>query len=293
MNTRLGEYTRCSRILSAFPDCPDPSAAYHSERAFGHFGEALKWRPRNVYILLLCGRLPDVMNTGSDTAKRAAAFLMGISPIPPDRCPDYPIPASRFHLYRRRADEAKRVALRDIEHSLYTDDIVRNQFALAEAELLLSNVTRAKALFDEAALWTMSSGSHEHLLWMHLLRAKLVSATNPQGALSALAEAMQLAQDSHFDLAVIDVANEQARIHARQNDWEQAIQQARLALALSESANTKYAWGRESALRLLMSQPEARQGPSATQHLKTLRELQASLDHPDLSQTERWLANLA
>lgn len=235
LNTNLGEYTRTFRILSAFPESPDPTAMYHCLRAFGRFDEALRWRPNNRYILLLCGRLKELSTDKSEATSSAAKFLRGDDVRVPDRMPDSPVPAAFLRLYDDKELEAERIALIEIEKTTYMDDLVRNELVLVEIERRRGALKQASVRLERASQWVLNSGSQEHLCLLHMMRSRLASSEgSPEAGLSAVEEGVLTARECGFDLWLVDLLLDRSRLQVRLGRQEEAVADANEALAIAE-----------------------------------------------------------
>ncbi len=252
LNAHLGEYVRTHRILRAFRECPDPSAMYHCLRAFGRFAEALQWRPRNSYIRLLSGELAPLREDRADATRRFAQFLQGEPVEIPDRSPDMPITAASLHLLKGAVDEARRVAATEKEVSLYQDDRVRNDMALAEAARREGRLDQCRELLTAASSWVLNSGSQEHLACLHLARARLaIDEGSVRAARAALDEGLHTSEECGFGLLTVDLLCEKARLAMQCAEWVSAEEAARRSIGIAAEAVCRYAWGEAQARHLL------------------------------------------
>jgi hypothetical protein len=241
LNGTLGEYARTYRILSTFPECPDPSAMYHSERAFGNLEQALHWRPKNHYILLLAGKLKELSTDGSDATRAMALSLMGKDAAIPERSPDFPVCSAMAYLFKGEIDTARRLAENEIAISGYEDDRVRNQLALAECYRLNGRISEAKALVDRASEWILQSASQEHLSSLQLGRANIaLEEANYDSARFAMAEGLQVAQEAGFRLHECLFRLAEARMAELMEDYPAIMEAAGKALEIAQSCSFEY-----------------------------------------------------
>lgn len=252
LNTRLGEYTRTYRILSAFEQCPDKSGMYHCLRAFGRFEEALRWRPNNRYILLLNGNLSLLAHDPSEITRNIARSLRGEEVRIPDRLPDSPFPASTLHLYRGDLVEADRALATEGTKSIYEDDRIRTEFAQAEMYRLRGALDLARESLNKASQWALNSASQEHLCLMHLMRAKVALEDEAlETAAGAIDEGLQIARESGFTIWLIELLNERALLLLKRKDYTQAEVIAREAYDLANTPECRFAYGESRAKPLL------------------------------------------
>lgn len=244
LNTRLGEYARSHRMLTAFKECPDPSAMYHSLRAFGRYEESLKWRPQNRYIQILQGRLASLANDPSDSTRRVARYLMGEPISLPERFPDLPLPLAWLMLLRGRIDEAMSNISSELSTCMHDDDIVRLKLAMAEANRLQSNTDACNQIIGEVSPWILGSSSYEHLCLMHLIKARTaISSGDFQSATVAIEEGLQLAGDASFHLLSIDFSIEQGKMHLALGDHEATFAAASKAYVVASAEEIQYGFG--------------------------------------------------
>jgi len=249
LNTRLGEYVRCHRILTAFAECPDPSAMYHSLRAFGRFEEALQWRPQNRYIRVLQGRLAELSNDTSDSTRRVARYLIGEPTSLPERFPDLPLPLAWLMLLRGRIEDAVANINNELATCMHDDDVIRLKLALAEASRLQGNNEACAQIVDEVSPWILSSSSYEHLCLMHLIKARLaISSGDFQSATISIEEGLHLALDASFHLLSIDLHNEQGKLHIGAGEYREAMASAGKANALAGAEEIRYGFGLAGAV---------------------------------------------
>lgn len=265
LNTRLGEYTRTHRILSAFDQCPDKSGMYHCMRSFGRMEEALRWRPNNRYLLLLSGNLAQLSNDPNEMTRNIARSLRGEEVRIPDRCPDCPITASMLHVYRGDLIEAERAAHVELTKSQYEDDRVRTEFALAEIERRQGALDEARARMNRASQWALNSGSQEHLCTMQLMRARVaLDEGSLETAATALEEGIHIARDCGFGLWLIELLNERAKLHLLKKLPQEAEADAREAFESASSPECRFQSG-EMEARQLLKESFAAQGKSAAE----------------------------
>lgn len=294
LNTRLGEYARCHRILTAFAECPDPSAMYHSLRAFGRFDEALKWRPQNRYIRVLQGRLALLSNDPSDSTRRIARYLMGEPAALPERFPDLPLPIAWLMLLRGRIDEALANITSELATCMHDDDIVRLKLALAEANRLQMKPDEASQILEEISPWILGSSSYEHLCLMHLIKARLaLQLGDSRAATVSIEEGLQLADDASFHLLDVDLLNEQGKLHLSLAETEDAIETAKKAKAIASADEIRYGFGIIGAslieFQALLS---AGQQDSALARGEELAELMRRMEFANYQGIERKLIDL-
>jgi tetratricopeptide (TPR) repeat protein len=294
LNARLGEYVRTHRILRAFPECPDRSAMYHSLRAFGRFDEALTWRPRNNYILILVGRLTELRSDPSETTRRFAEFLQGKAVDIPARSQDMPLPSAFLHLMRGATAEARRCAEQECSDSLYRDDRARNELAIAEVCRLEGNLHTAREALTEVSSWILNSGSQEHLALLHLVRARLaLDDQSLTSARSAIEEGVHTAVECDFHLLRALFLMERARLLAAEHNVEEALSAADQALATARAPEMRFAWCIVDALHTLGELNARReQWEAARDHLTEALSLRRQIADPAALHSERALRHV-
>jgi tetratricopeptide (TPR) repeat protein len=250
LNGMLGEYARTFRILAGFQQCPDPSAMYHCERAFGNLEKALDWRPQNRYIQLLAGKLLELGNDPSESTRMIALALQGREVSVPERSPDFPICSAMVHLWRGEPDAAKRIAEMEIALSSYKDDQVRNQLALAEVYRGWGRLNQAKELIDTASEWVLQSASQEHLSTLHLTRAQVALDERALDVASlAIAEGLMVSQEAGFLLHEILFRLASSYERELAGDDDQALRLATHARDLAQEC--RFQFGVQGALKSL------------------------------------------
>ena len=291
LNVTLGEYARTFRILGAFPEMPDGTAMYFCLRAFGRFGEALAFRPRNRYIRVINGELTLLRDDADETTRRIARILQGERLPVPERAPDHPFPPAFLHLVQNQVEEAESAAIREAGISMHQDDIVRNQMCYAEALRRRQQNAAATNELDKASLWVMKSGSHEHLAMLFLFRARLeIEAKEYEHAKVTLEEGLQIAEDSEFRILEIDLRTEWSRWSLAIGRADKALEQANKAIELALDPTVKYVWGAIGAYTAQV----AALGSLGLQNelcaaLASLMELQKQVDLPEWRHTEQML----
>jgi len=265
LNTKLGEYTRTYRILTAFDQCPDKSGMYHCLRAMGRMEEALRWRPNNRYLLLLSGNLAQLSLDSTETTRNIAKSLRGEDVRLPDRAPDSPVTSSMAYLYRNELVEAERAAKLEMTKSQFEDDRVRSEFTLVEIERRQGALEEAKLRLNKASTWTLNSGSQEHLCLMQLMRARVaIDEKAYDTANIAVDEGTNIARECGFGLWLIELLIERARLQMALNDYTQAEGAAQEAFELASSPECRFKFGESEARQLLRASFSA-QGKTAQQ----------------------------
>jgi tetratricopeptide (TPR) repeat protein len=171
---------------------------------------------------------------------------------------------------------------------------MRNRVVLAEAERRLQNIQTAHAILEEATKWILASSSHEHLCQYHGVRARIsLDEGELNLAWSAVEEAIQIAEESEFELFRAEHLVTASRIRCAQGRLDEAEDLASRALTLSTDSEMGYVWGQKGALLALAACQRAHGNfAGASDNLGQVMELQRRVDDTTLIQTERLLADL-
>jgi hypothetical protein len=225
--------------------------------------------------------------------------------------------------------QARAVAEADLK-KFNVPEQVRTRLVLAEVERRDGHTDRALAGLEREAPWILRSGSVEHLCLYHLIRSRtLADRGEYEAADSESREGMLLARQCGLGLAHIDFLNLRSRLALaralaipdrgapqREAFLEAAARSALGALngvltedglpapqpdmPLSELValgaqhpECQYAWGAADALALLGEVLAERDRVDlARDALRKARDLQSTLQHPDLARTKELLCRL-
>ena len=241
LNGTLGEYARTYRILTAFPECPDPSGMYHCERAFGNFEMALQWRPQNRYIRLVMGNLAALSEDASETTRTMASALMRRDSPIPERSPDMPICSAMAAIFRHDVEASKRLAQMEISISIYEDDRVRNQLALAEYYRRTNRLNLAHEEVEKASQWILQSASQEHLCCLHFVRAHIaLDERNLDVARFAIAEGLEVSREAGFRLYECLFLIARSQEHETRGELVEALACAESARGIAAECHFEY-----------------------------------------------------
>ncbi|MBS1708382.1 MAG: hypothetical protein JSS65_06620 [Armatimonadetes bacterium] len=279
LNVNLGEYSRSFRILSQMPPGTDPSAEYHCYRAFGSLQQAQARRPQNSYIRLIGDNLAELASDSLHATRVVAQFLRGSEISLPERLADFPLSLAQVYLCADKVAQAESAAIREREESMFQDDTVRCEIALAEVSRRNGNTKLAMERLVEPSEWAMRSGSCEHLAALFLVRGALeTDMGQTRSALTTFEEARQICQDGNFRLLKIDVLVALANLYLKTQNLKDAIEAAALAVLYAAAPTMGYVWGECRALRVHADACLASGlGTEAKASLVRLMELQRSL----------------
>ena len=252
LNVELGEYSRCYRILSQLPPDSDPSALYHCYRSFGSIDEALSIRPQNTYVRLGAGDLALLTGDRFAATRSVALFLRGVDVNLPESLDDFPIALSQVYLCADDVPAAGAAARRAIQNSLFQDDVVRNQIALAEVTRRQGDPQQGADLLTSISAWVLRSGSCEHLAAYFITRGQIeTDMSDFRSARTTFEEANQVCRDVGFKLFEVDCLVAFGRSLMAVGTIDEPADLAERALHLATASTMGYAWGECRALRLL------------------------------------------
>jgi tetratricopeptide (TPR) repeat protein len=145
---------------------------------------------------------------------------------------------------------------------------------------------------DAIRAWTSRTGDMEMIIEAHLLAARyLLARGDIQAALGEAETGLLHAVACGFDLLRIELLVTLARIRLAWPDPPKAIQAAREALELSAHADCGYAWGEADAAQVWGEAYFANGEIALAQRAFTRAlDVRRRIEHPGVSDTERWLA---
>jgi hypothetical protein len=296
---KLGEMTRGVRILRGFPTCPDRWALGWFLRALGEYEEAWEHNPLPCFradIRLLQGRLPDVAAEGESTRTAVAAFLMGESTQLPPECLAAVVPRALPRLYRGELHRVGRAA--DLTE-LYRDigwegDHARCQLIHAEAARRMADQSRSQARVGAVEKWVVNSGSVEHLVLLHLVKARLARTLgHSETAQHNVDAGLRLARQCGLGLYLLELLCEQAEVCLARADVAAAESFAAAALERATSPQCQFLWGAAEAGHLLgFALFQQGQMNKSRRHLEQVRTWRRQLLDPKLEATQQLLARL-
>jgi hypothetical protein len=134
----------------------------------------------------------------------------------------------------------------------------------------------------------------EWIIEAHLLSARHLLATGDlQGALGEAESGLLHAVACGFGLLRIELLVAMARIWLAWPDPPKAIQAAREALDLAAHPDCQYAWGEADAGQAWGEAYLANHEPTLARRAFTRAlEVRKRIEHPDVAETERWLARV-
>jgi hypothetical protein len=273
--------------------------------------DSVGWQHSQVIAAFLMGR-PDALEVPFDLGWGEALV-------------NADLPLMKGELARARA-----VAAADLK-KFNVPEQVRTQLVLAEVERREGHTDRALAGLEREAPWILRSGSVEHLCLYHLIRSRaLTDRGEYEGADSESREGRLLARQCGLGLAHIDFLNLRSRLAlvraraipdrgdprreafledaarsalgALNGVWtEDGIPAPQPEMPLGELVafgaqhpECQYAWGAADALALLGKVLIERDRLDlARDALRQARDLQSTLQHPDLARTEELLSRFA
>ncbi len=148
---------------------------------------------------------------------------------------------------------------------------------------------------DEIRAWTSRTGDMEWIIEAHLLTARhLLARGDTQAALGEAETGLLHAVACGYGLLRIELLVALARIHLAWPDWPKAIQASREALDLAANPDCGYAWGEADAAQAWGEAYLANgELPLAQRAFTRALEVRRRIEHPGVSETERWLARTA
>lgn len=146
--------------------------------------------------------------------------------------------------------------------------------------------------FDEIRAWTSRTGDMEWIIEAHLLAARhLLAQGDAQAALGEAETGLLHAVACGYGLLRIELLVALSRIRLAWPDPAQAIQAAREALDLAADPDCGYAWGEADAAQAWGEAYFANGKPElARRAFARALEVRRRIEHPGVSETERWLA---
>lgn len=185
-----GQYSRCIRVLTEFPRCPDPAGLVWCYRALGDLDAAEKAVDSDDewwlgMIASLRGRFAEAVriltNEQQDALRLIACFMSGSATADSlERAPIWPgLPVTLVDCYLMadRVLEAKQCLDRTRRQlpqaETWNDEVARLDVLQAEVERRSGNRSTCRALLEKATQWITRSGSQEHLCALHLGKARL------------------------------------------------------------------------------------------------------------------------
>ncbi|MEA2238047.1 MAG: hypothetical protein QOC81_2771 [Thermoanaerobaculia bacterium] len=145
---------------------------------------------------------------------------------------------------------------------------------------------------DAVRAWTSRTGEMQHIIEAHLLAARhLLARGDTQSALGEAETGLHHAVACGYGLLRIELLVALARIRLAWPDPPTAIQAAREALDLAAHPDCGYAWGEADAAQVWGEAYFANGELALAQRAFTgALEVRRRIEHPGVSETERWLA---
>ena len=173
-------------------------------------------------------------------------------------------------------------------------------FNLPRFNALLARIDLAEAgdpapHLDGIRAWTSRTGEMEFIIEAHLIAARhLLARGDPQAALGEAETGLLHAVACGYGLLRIELLVTLARIRLAWPDPPKAIQAAREALDLAAHPDCGYAWGEADAAQVWGEAYFANSEFALAQRAFTRAlEVRRRIEHPGVSETERWLARTA
>jgi tetratricopeptide (TPR) repeat protein len=233
--------------------------------------------------------LGDIAAARADFA--AAKELEGEEPLISLRGAQY----TRHHLDLGEAIGARTIATHGLETARragWNDELPRFHALLGRIELAEGGDPTPH--LEEIRDWTSRTGDMEFIVEAHLLAARdLLARGDPQAALAEADIGLLHATSCGFELLRIELLVALARIRLAWPDPPQAIQAARQALDLAAHPDCGYAWGEADAAQVwgeaFFSNHEF---ALARRAFDRALEVRRRIEHPGVSETQRWLDRL-
>lgn len=240
----LGHYSRCIRILTEFPRCPDRGGLIWCYRAAGDLTAAeVAVDPDDDWWLsmieCLRGHLHNVTemlaDSRQDPVRAVAEFLTGTGGLESlEQAPIWtglPITPAECYLMASRVTEAQRFLARSLDKlertvrgATWNDEIARLDLINAEIKRRNGNHTGCHALLEKATQWIVQSGSQEHLCILHLGKARLaIDEEALDVAKTALDEGLHVSEQCGFGYYSIQLHVELAEFFVRVKDYSNAL----------------------------------------------------------------------
>jgi hypothetical protein len=144
-------------------------------------------------------------------------------------------------LFRHDAEAAKRMAETEISVSIYQDDRVRNQLALAECYRRTGRLKLSHEEIDKASEWILQSASQEHLCCLHLARAHLaLDERKLDVARLAIDEGLAVTQEAGFRLYECLFLIAKSQEHELRGEISEALSSAELARSIASDCQFEY-----------------------------------------------------
>jgi len=168
------------------------------------------------------------------------------------------------------------------------------RFAALLARIALAEGGDPTPHLDAIRAWTSRTGDMEHIIEAHLLAARhLLARGDTQAALGEAETGLLHAVTCGYGLLRIELLVALARIRLAWPDPPKAIQAAREALDLAAHPDCGYAWGEADAAQAWGEAFFANSELALAQRAFTRAlEVRRRIEHPGVSETERWLARL-
>jgi hypothetical protein len=318
----LGHYSRCIRILTQFPRCPDRSGLAWCYRATGDLDAATSVVDRDDTWWLsmlgcLKGRFQSVAtllaDSRRDPMRAVAEFMIGGASIGTlDDMPDwFGLPISNVDCHLIVGDIAgaerliQRARLRLVDTGMSTswnDEVARLDLTEAELERRKGNRDGCFARLEKATQWIVRSGSQEHLCALHLGKARLALGDDRfEKAASALREGLHIADQCGFGYLYTWLNITLSELFTRLTEFQQALEATRAArhgtsscpILGADHPDCRFVWGTCRA-GVLQAQALARLGDvaEARRVLSDISSLQARIGDPSLQGSQALLASL-
>jgi hypothetical protein len=236
----LGQYSRCIRILTQFPRCPDPGGLIWCYRALGNLKAVeAEVDPDDTWwlsmIACLRGRLREVVkvlaDSRQDPLRIIAEFLTGVATADSlERAPIWaglPITLADCYLRADRVAEAKSCLLRTLQElgrlkgdSNWNDEVARLDIVEAEIARRAGNPSGCRGLLEKATQWVLQSGSQEHLCALQLGKARLAIDEREFGlGNAAIDEGLHIADECNFGFYSADLRIARAELRICLEDY--------------------------------------------------------------------------
>jgi tetratricopeptide (TPR) repeat protein len=246
---QIGQYSRCIRILTGFPRCPDPGGLIWCYRAVGDLSAALACvDPDDLWwagmIGMLRGRLREVASLlaggRGDPIGAICEILTGTLPVEDlENGPVWfgiPIMAAECLLYAGKVQEARAYVIRAREELVadvtgWSDELTRYDLVDGVVALRAGDLETARGLLNKATQWIVASGSQEHLCMLHRGNAQLALAEGDHSrAETAIREGLRVAKQCGFGLYHIELLLQEAELALALSNPRRAIKAASVAL---------------------------------------------------------------
>ncbi len=163
------------------------------------------------------------------------------------------------------------------------------------ARIELAQGRNPASYLDEIHAWTPRTGDMEFIIEAHLLAARrFLTCGDTQAALGEAETGLLHAVACGYRLLQIELLAALARIRLAWPDAPKAIQASREALDLAAHPDCGYAWGEADAAQV-WGEAYLANGELALARRAFTRalEVRRRIEHPGVSETERWLARTA